>query len=696
MPTRIPADYDARVYAGVLGKVIGVYLGRPFEQWPYEEIARKLGEIRYYVHEKVGAHLIVSDDDLSGTFGFLRAREDYGPAVTAEQIGRHWLNQIIERQTILWWGGIGMSTEHTAFLRLKSGVPAPRSGSIELNGATVAEQIGSQIFIDGWGLVNPGNPERAAEEARRAASVSHDGVAIDGAAAVAAMVARAFETDRIDDLLDTAQRFIPADGLLRRVYDDLRSWHAGNPGDWRATRVKLVERYGYERYGGGCHMVPNHAVILLGLLYGQGDFAESMMVTNTAAYDTDCNAGNVGCILGVAGGLAGLETGPDWRGPVADRMILPTAEGGRCVTDCLREATWVANLGRIGVGLAPVEPKGGARFHFSQPGSVQGFRADDSAAGRDVMTLGNPGDALCLTVRALAPGRLARASAPTWLEEEQRGGGGYASPTSPTFYPGQSLRATFRAVPDATGPMPVALTVGFALDSDELQWLTGPTVEVTVGQSVLAEWTPPLDPRAVVLRVGVTVPTPTQGRSDGSVAMEALSFAGSPTITFDRQVAGRIWQDQWVDATDTRNWNYPNCITQGEGSGLISTGGRDWTDYVVEVDASVALAQAVTVLVRVQGLRRWMGLRLTADGQLQLVRCLHDETVLTTTEGRFQLNQPITLRVEVDGEVIRGGIVGGPTVTANQTDFTGGGIGLGVTEGRLDFSAVRVRPLGVG
>jgi hypothetical protein len=28
----IPNDYAERVYAGVLGKLIGVYLGRPFEQ----------------------------------------------------------------------------------------------------------------------------------------------------------------------------------------------------------------------------------------------------------------------------------------------------------------------------------------------------------------------------------------------------------------------------------------------------------------------------------------------------------------------------------------------------------------------------------------------------------------------------------------------------------------------------------------
>ncbi len=69
----IPSDYEEKVYAGVLGKLIGVYLGRPFEGWKYEKIMAELGEVNYYVHEKRGVPLIVTDDDISGTFTFLRA-----------------------------------------------------------------------------------------------------------------------------------------------------------------------------------------------------------------------------------------------------------------------------------------------------------------------------------------------------------------------------------------------------------------------------------------------------------------------------------------------------------------------------------------------------------------------------------------------------------------------------------------------
>ena len=123
---------------------------------------RDLGEINYCVHERLNVPLIVTDDDISGTFTFLRALPDYGNIrdLTPAQIGQNWLNYLIERRTILWWGGLGNSTEHTALMRLKHRIPAPQSGSIALNGKVVAEQISAQIFIDGWAVVVVFNSSR--------------------------------------------------------------------------------------------------------------------------------------------------------------------------------------------------------------------------------------------------------------------------------------------------------------------------------------------------------------------------------------------------------------------------------------------------------------------------------------------------------------------------------------------------------
>src|ERR1700733_7287926 len=369
----ISADYLERVYAGVLGKLIGVYLGRPFEGWTYQRIMKELGLIEYYVHDRFDAPLVVTDDDVAGTFTFIRALEDYGvkPGLSAEEIGKAWLNSIVEQRSILWWGGNGNSTEHTAWLNLKRGVKAPHSGSIATNGRAVAEQIGAQIFIDGWALVAPGQPRLAAKFAEAAGSVSHDGEAVHAAKLLAAMEAEAFLSSDIDHLIDVGLSVIPGNSLIARLVADVRAWSV-EFADWRDARQKIEDYYGYDKFPGNCHVVPNHALIILALLYSRGDFHRAMTIVNTCGWDTDCNSGNVGCLIGVMHGLKGLEGGPDWRGPLADRTLISASDGGYAINDAARIAYDIANLGLQRAGLAALPPpKEGAQFHFSLSGSVQ-------------------------------------------------------------------------------------------------------------------------------------------------------------------------------------------------------------------------------------------------------------------------------------------------------------------------------------
>ena len=208
------------------------------------------------------------------------------------------------------------------------------------------------------------------------ASVSHDGEAIYGAQVIAAMEAQAFVEPDLDRLIDVAVSLIPADSTIARLIADIREWHAAEP-DWRNTREKIAANYGYDKYIGNCHMVPNHALIIMALLYGDDDFGKSLMIVNTAGWDTDCNSGNVGALLGIKNGLEGIDSSPyDWRGPVADRMYLATADGGRAITDAVIETYQIVNIGRALAGEPPLAPKDGARFHFELPGAVQGFQGD--------------------------------------------------------------------------------------------------------------------------------------------------------------------------------------------------------------------------------------------------------------------------------------------------------------------------------
>ncbi len=124
----------------------------------------------------------------------------------------------------------------------------------------VAEQIGAQIFIDGLAMAAPGDPGWRPTSPSGAASVSHDGEAVHAAQVLAAHggagVRRAATWTRCST---PALGLIPADCLIARVIGDVRAWRATDD-DWRRTRERIDERYGYDRYGGNCHVVPNHAL----------------------------------------------------------------------------------------------------------------------------------------------------------------------------------------------------------------------------------------------------------------------------------------------------------------------------------------------------------------------------------------------------------------------------------------------------
>jgi ADP-ribosylglycohydrolase len=696
----IPVDYTERVYAGVLGKIIGVYLGRPFEGWDYDKIMAELGEVWYYVHEKLSQPLIVTDDDISGTFTFLRALPDYGNSreVTAAQIGQTWLNYLVEKKTVLWWGGMGNSTEHTAYLRLKHGIPAPRSGSIEVNGKVVAEQIGSQIFIDGWGMVSPGDPEQAADLARKAGSVSHDGEAIYGAQVVAAIEAQAFVERDMNRLLDTGISFIPRDSVIFRLIADLREWHSAEK-DWRKTREKIVAKYGYDKYGGNCHMVPNHALIIHALLHGEGDFQKSLMIVNTCGWDTDCNSGNVGCILGIRNGLAGIDNGPDWRGPVADRLLLPTADGGRCISDAVRETVEIVNIGRALQGQKPVAFKNGARFHFELPGSVQGFglHAETGVETTGVATVENVAGhshggrrSLAIRYRHLTAGRAARVSTPTFATPETLAIKGYALFASPTLYPGQTLETALSA--DAANGQPITcrLYLNVYDKEDRLARLSGP--ETTLQPDAQETLTWPVPDTGGYPIAGVGVELISERPVEGTVYLDYLTWSGTPNVTFGPTQGGNMWRKAFVEGVDRFEGGRELRPIQDEGIGLLIQGCREWTDYKVSTAVTPHMVETAGLAARVQGMRRYYALLLARGGKARLVKALDGYRTLAEIDFPWQLGTQYELTFSVTGSHLKGFIDGQLLFEVEDADrpLTEGAIALVVEEGRLSTGAITV------
>lgn len=151
---------------------------------------------------------------------------------------------------------------------------------------SIAEQVGGQIFIDRWTMLSPGNPSQAAKLAEETARVSHDGQAVHAAKLWAAMEAEAFVSNDIVRLLDNGLSFIHPDCLIARLIGDVRKW-VEKDGDWHKTRQRIDDAYGYHKFEGECHVIPNHGIMMTAVLYARGNFHMAMHIIATSGLDTD-------------------------------------------------------------------------------------------------------------------------------------------------------------------------------------------------------------------------------------------------------------------------------------------------------------------------------------------------------------------------------------------------------------------------
>jgi ADP-ribosylglycohydrolase len=701
----IPTDYLERVYAGILGKIIGVYLGRPFEGWTHQRIMAELGPIRYYVNERLGKPLVVTDDDISGTFTFVRALSDYRDAaeLTAAQIGETWLNYIVENRTILWWGGFGNSTEHTAFFRLQQGVPAPRSGSIALNGNTVAEQIGAQIFIDSWAMAAPGNPRLAFDLAGKAASVSHDGEAVLAAQFLAVMEAQAFVESDVFALYDLGLSFLPPGSLVARLAKDIREWHDEHS-EWTQTRARIEDVYGYQKYRGNCHIIPNCAIVLLSLLYGQDDFANALMIANTSGWDTDCNSGNVGCLLGIKNGLAAIDSGPDWRGPVADRLLISSADGSRSVTDAV---TVTYEISRMAYALEksspPALPKNGARFHFELPGSVQGFEFDRSHNGPSSVSLRNVegnsnlgSRSLAIEFEGLGRSAIARVATRTFMSVKEAEETHYALLASPTLFPGQNVRASLKA--DAGNPAAVNCRLYLSVygNDDSMEIRLGPAIDLHPGESDQLVWTIDELGGCPIAYIGIEVTA--QDEISGKIYLDALDWQGVPDATFRRpDGSGQMWLRAWVNAVEDAETRWPEAfhLSESRGPGLFILGGSTWRDYAVTSVITPRIAHSFGLAARVRGLLRYYAFLLTSRKTVSIVKRLGDPEILVEIPFEWEFEQPYELSLRVSGTEIAGWINGNEVlkITDNSDSLPDGGFAFICEEGLITSNEITINPL---
>ena len=417
-----------------------------------------------------------------------------------------------------------------------------------------------------------------------------------------------------------------------------------------------------------------------------------MKIVNTSGWDTDCNSGNLGCLLGIRGGIDGLEGEVDWRGPVADICYLPSADSGRGISDAAAEARRITALGHRLADTPYVPPKDGARFHFSYPGSVQGFRGHGCLVRQGPAGDGTP--CLAIHFNALADGETARATTGTFVESrdtaryfERRG---YGLMASPTLNPGQTVEASVALRADAEDTVRTALCIRVYDDADELVTLRGPTTDLEPGAAAELAWRVPDTGGHPIASVGLQI---VRAKTGGALFLDRLTWTGTPEVTL-RRTGGEMWHRAWVNGVDHAERRFPESfrVVQDRGTGLLLYGNREWTDYVVAADVTPHMVRRAGIAARVQGMRRYYALTISDDHKLRLVREFDGTTVLAEADAPLELYATYRFELAVRGDAIEGRVNDDVAVRATDDSLLEGGIALLVEGGRTASQEVTVRP----
>ncbi|MDR1780827.1 MAG: ADP-ribosylglycohydrolase family protein [Tannerella sp.] len=201
------------------------------------------------------------------------------------------------------------------------GIMPPKSGHWLYN--PHSDDIDYQIEADYAGIMSPGMPNAASEVSDKIGHIMNYGDGWYGGVYVGAMYALAFVSDDIEFVVSEALKTIPEQSVYYKCMSDVISWHKQYPDDWKQTWAECEKKWSQDI---GCpdgvfvpfniDAVINSAYIIIGLLYGEGDFFKTIDISTRCGQDSDCNPASSGGILGT---ILGYSKIPDyWKKEIVD------------------------------------------------------------------------------------------------------------------------------------------------------------------------------------------------------------------------------------------------------------------------------------------------------------------------------------------------------------------------------------------
>ncbi len=341
-----------KIAGGWAGKMFGVSYGAPTE---FRATGETYDKALTWSPERV--ENAIHQDDLYVQLSFMMAMDKYGIDAPAEKLAESFATAGYQ----LWHANV------MARKNFFDGIMPPLSGNPEYN--LHADDIDFQIEADYIGFMCPGMPRTAVQLADRVGHIMNYGDGVYGGMFVDALYAEAFFSDDIPSVVNRALQSIPAQSDYAACIRDVVALHRAYPDDWRRSWRELQAKWGEVDICGA--LIPfnidaklNGAYIVMGLLYGGGDFQKTMDVSIGCGQDSDCNPSNAAAVLGVMRGLSGI---PDkWKSgidAIADsRFVFTDYTFNTAVDNTVRYARELIgqNGGRVtesGVSVRIQEPQ---------------------------------------------------------------------------------------------------------------------------------------------------------------------------------------------------------------------------------------------------------------------------------------------------------------------------------------------------
>ncbi|MDP8222084.1 MAG: ADP-ribosylglycohydrolase family protein [Candidatus Lernaella stagnicola] len=296
------ATLEDKIQGSWVGQMAGVTWGAPTE-FHYRGEIMPDGEVPEWEPTRINRGF--NQDDIYVEIPFLDVMSTYD--VTAGWVA--FGEAFRDTQFIL------MHANLAARRNLRDGIPAPDSGHYTNN--EHCDDIDWQIESDFVGAICPGLVNPAVDIAWRAGHVMNFGDGVLGGVFIAAMHSAAFFAEDLVDIISAGRRVLPEGSKYRMVVDDVIAWYTEGR-SWEVTWQLLQDKWGADDRCPGFEnrldenynidAIVNGAYVLIGLLYGDGDFEQSMRIAMRCGQDSDCNPSSVG---GILGNWMGLSQIPD-------------------------------------------------------------------------------------------------------------------------------------------------------------------------------------------------------------------------------------------------------------------------------------------------------------------------------------------------------------------------------------------------